>query len=74
MNTRQVYKQEDLCHLIVTEVDKTSITLRCERELNDDELKLLDEVLTDTITIQNTFALKRAVDRVREAGYDVDIF
>ena len=54
MNTEQQYNIYDLCFLILTRVDGMEITLRCERELVDDELKLLDEVLTDTINIQNT--------------------
>lgn len=78
MNTIQKYDLENAAYQIVTTVDdedskgSTHYHVLCERELSNDELALFDEVFTDTIKIHQTGALRRAIQKVRDAGYIVD--
>ena len=52
MNTRQVEDLSTLSYRILyRHEDKIFPTLYCERELNPEELALIDEVLTDTMKI-----------------------
>ena len=75
MSVKQDYSIVDLCHKIVVTVKdkkgKTNITLLCERELDKKELKLVKEVLTDTIVIQHSRMVRRSIDTLEELGYEV---
>lgn len=77
MNTEQRYKVEDLCMLIVTTLPSKdgkgsdSIMLRCERELTEDELSLIDEVVSDTLRIGETRSVRVRIDELNARGYTV---
>ena len=77
MNTKQVYKVEDLGRHIVTTVrdpdgkGSSSIRLFCERHLTEKELALVDEVCMDTLSFQRISSLRYHIDQLNSSGYTV---
>lgn len=52
MNLRQIYEETALAYrLIYVKDNKVFPSLYCERELNIEELKLIEEVLHDTMVV-----------------------
>lgn len=55
---RQSYVAEDLCYRILVDCDDRVVNLRCDRELESQELELIREVITDTLTINDQLSQK----------------
>ena len=72
MNTEQKYKIEDFYTTVSCSVNGEDITLYSERTLTYDELKLLDEVLTDTIAISRIRKVRYAREILVDEGYTVE--